>query len=142
MEETLERQYISQLNKDRGQDSNNDLKNDSADAAPNTAEYLIFLGIAIIVDALGVLADLTIILAIPIRVLVLPMVGVLTLWRALKRKKSGAAQWIMLGGSTILESITSFLPTWTIFVLSMWIMDTKLAKNILKKAPKLIKATK
>jgi len=132
-----ERQNAEQLNEDRAENADeiNDAQIETQEeSSHSTAEYLLMLGLAVAVDALGLLTDLSIFLAIPIRFITLPMVGILSLWRLMKRGKKNYLWGIAATGGV--ETLFSFLPAWTCFVLYTWFKDSKLGKSTIGKLSK------
>ena len=128
----------TELNKSRYKDEDSNQKTTSKpESEPNLAEYLIFLLIALFLDAAGVISDISVFLAIPIRVITLIPTLVFLLWRFMKGGKK-----IYLGGLAIMgvsETILSILPAYTCFVVYAWLKDSKLGKSTIGKISKLAK---
>jgi len=134
----------AELNQERAADNAKSEKGEKAKApakpAPNTAEMMLVLGIALIVDALGVLSDLSVVFSIPARIIVLPMLGGLLLWRMMKKEKKDYTFQIGITALAEISPLGGFLPSWTIFVLYVWFKDTKLGQSTVGKVQKLVKS--
>jgi hypothetical protein len=140
-----ERENLAALNQNRSESKikNKEQKNPAQTQHVNTAEMIIVLGAAMIVDAVGLL-DLTGFGVILTRIITFPAFGGLWLWRILKQqsspKKDPAFQILI----PFLAEISPFgiLPSWTIYVIYIWIKDTKLGKATIGKAQQLNKIGK
>ncbi|MFZ5559572.1 MAG: hypothetical protein ACOZAL_02155 [Patescibacteria group bacterium] len=147
MEATIqERQFTEKLNQDRAKA---EIETDDAPvsgpaAISNFMEMGLILGAAMLVDFIDVL-DLTGFGAILVRFIDIPTLGALWLWRIFKQgvspyKKSFTYQMLL----TLLIEISPFgiIPTWTTFVIYVWIKEHKASKEMFEKTIKKIKAIK
>jgi hypothetical protein len=109
-----------------------------AESGPNAAEYLIFLGIGAVLDLSGLLSDLSLVFAIPIRIITLIPTLAFFLWRFMKGgKKIYPVGLVLMGGA---ETILSALPAYTGFVIFAWIKESKLGKSTIGRVGKLAKS--
>lgn len=143
MEDTIienEKEQIAELNESRAEEESKILKAKTSEKnPPNTAEMMLVLGVAIIVDVLGFLSDLTLFLSIPMRIIALPMLGGLLLWRLMKKGEKDYTLQIGLTALAEISPLGGFLPSWTIFVLYVWFKDTKIGQSTIGKVQKLAK---
>ena len=142
METTIEeRQQNAQLNQERAiEKTRNEGVKVPEESKPNTGEYIIFLGIGIILDIAGLFSDASIFLIIPIRIITLPAMLMFLLWRFMKGGKKIYAG--ALVGTAAAETFLSFLPAYTGFVLYAWLKESKLGKQTIGKVKKLSKFKK
>ncbi len=137
METTVEqREYASELNQER---MGSKPQHRTASSNPSTTELdlIIFLPIAIIADLIGGL-DLTGFGAIIVRIINLPILGILWLWRVMKQgpgKKNDYTYQLLL---TFLVETSPFgiIPTWATFVIYAYLKDQKFGREILAKKTK------
>jgi len=142
MEATIEqRQQNAQLNQERtAEETRNEVLESPEESKPNTGEYIIFLGIAIILDLAGLFSDASIFLIIPIRIITLPAMLMFLLWRFMKGGKKIYPLWLVITAG--LEIFLSFIPAYMGFVLFAWFKESKLGKQTIGKIEKLSKLKK
>jgi hypothetical protein len=137
---TNEKENLSELNQARTESESQKIKSSSNKETlprPNSAEMIIVLFAAITVDAIGIL-DLTGFGAILTRIATFPAFAGLWLWRTLKQqsspKKDPAFQILI----PFLAEISPFgiLPSWTCYVIYLWIKDSKSGGKIINKIKK------
>lgn len=127
---------LDELNQNRMEDPSKDKKYkvSAPVSSANLGETIIMLMPAIFADAIDAL-DLTGIGAIIARLVDLPVLGILWLWRFLKKasghKKDPTLQ--MLISMAVEISPIGIIPTWTILVLYIYFQDTKLGKSTIGK---------
>ena len=136
---TVEREgaaELNELNQDRIEDHSKKENHETQKpvSSANLGETIIMLMPAIFADVVDAL-DLTGIGAIIARLVDLPVLGILWLWRFLKKasghKKDPTLQ--MLTSMAIEISPIGIIPTWTILVLYIYFQDTKLGKSTVGK---------
>lgn len=131
-----QRKQSAQLNQDRAK-TDSTSKQKSEESSPDFLGLIIFLPLAVMADLLGVL-DLTGFGAILVRIIDIPILGILWLWRILKQgpgKQSYSYQLIF----AFLVELTpiGIVPAWTTFVLYCCFKDTKLGKQTIGKMKKI-----
>lgn len=133
MEATAEQQNTAELNQERGRSESVQHRTDATRPSTTELDLIIFLPLAILADFLGAL-DITGFGAILVRILDIPIVLILWLWRALKQgigaqKNNYTYQ---LFGAFLLElSPFGIVPAWTAFVLYAYLKDRKLGRQFL-----------
>lgn len=142
METVIEQKYTSELNHDRAESKS---QHRTTSSSPSTTELdlIIFLPIAIIADLIGAL-DLTGFGAIIVRIINLPILGILWLWRVMKQgpgKKNDYTYQLLLA-FLIETSPFGIIPTWTTFVVYAYLKDRKFGREILAKKTKEIRKNK
>lgn len=145
----IEQQQLAQLNQSRlkakqgAENSGGLIQGVSPATFINIGEMVIILGAAITVDAIDVL-DLTGIGAILVRLIDVPTLGALWLWRILKQQAGPKKDptFLMLTAFLIELSPVGMIPTWTLFVLYVTFQDTKLGKKTIGKIQKITKLKK
>jgi len=142
MEATIEQQNTARLNEDRAksdieEDDSALVEKTNGESSPDITALLIFLPIAIAADVIDAL-DLTGIGAILARLVDLPILGILWLWRVSKTGPGRNYTFQMLLSFLIELSPVGMIPTWSIFVLYVYFKDTKLGKQTIGKAEKFI----
>ena len=135
---TEQRQQNAQLNQDRSETNNEklNLKQNVGESSPDILALIVFLPLAIAADILGGL-DITGFGAIIVRIVDIPILGILWLWRIMKQGTGKNYTYQLL--LTFLVEISPFgiIPTWTTFVLYCYFKDTKLGKQTIGRAEKL-----
>ena len=106
-----------------------------------SAEITIILGAAITVDAIDLL-DLTVVLGPVVRLLDIPTLGALWLWRILKAGPGKDPTFALLTTFLVEISPIGMIPTWTILVIYIYFQDMKLGEKVKEKAPSTIKELK
>ncbi len=109
----------------------------------NAAEFLIIIGAAITVDVIDVL-DLTGVGAIIVRIIDVPILGALWLWRILKHQSGPKKDptFLLLSAFLVELSPVGMIPTWTIFVAYIYFQDTKIGKTATRRTRKIPKTKK
>jgi len=146
MEATIEQQNIAELNQERARanEKNDHLasQKEPTESSPDILALIVFLPLAITADLLGAL-DITGVGAIFVRIIDLPILGILWLWRILKQGPGKQSYSYQLMLAFLIEmSPFGIVPTWTTFVLYCYFKDTKLGKQTIGKIEKLNKAKK
>lgn len=137
-ENIIERKNTAELNQERAEEAETEKMKTFEKSGPNAGEYLIFLGIAIALDLSGMLSDLSLILAIPIRIITILPTLTFFLWRLWKGgRKVYPTGLALMGGA---EAIFSFLPAYTCFVVFVWLKESKIGQSTIGKIPKLAKS--
>ncbi|HUT96147.1 MAG TPA: hypothetical protein VMW82_01095 [Candidatus Paceibacterota bacterium] len=132
----LQRKQSAQLNQDRAK-TDSTSKQKSEESSPDFWGLIIFLPLAVMADLLGVL-DLTGFGAIIVRIIDIPILGILWLWRILKQGMKGQSYQHQLMLAFLIElSPFGIIPTWTTFVLYCCFKDTKLGKQTIGKMKKI-----
>jgi len=141
-----ERKNQAELNQSRTEireQSDESSEDTSSSPAFNPVETLLILGAAVTVDIIDIL-DLTGFGAILVRFIDVPTLLALWLWRVSKHQvgpqKNPTFQILL----AFLVELSPFgiIPAWSIFVLYVYFQDTKLGKETIGKAEKLISAKK
>ena len=107
----------------------------------NIGEVMIILGAAITVDAIDIL-DLTGVGAILVRLIDIPTLGALWLWRIFKTGPKKDPTFLLLSAFLVELSPAGMIPTWTVFVVYVYFQDTKLGKKTVGKVQKITKLKK
>jgi Na+-transporting methylmalonyl-CoA/oxaloacetate decarboxylase beta subunit len=133
---TIEREKTAELNEKRASEETGSGKIEtSVGSGPNTGEYLIFLGIGAVLDLSGLLSDLSLVFAIPLRIITIFPTLAFLLWRLMKGgKKIYPVGLAIMGGA---ETILSFLPAYTGFVVYAWFKESKIGKSTIGKLAKI-----
>ena len=131
---TQEQKQVQELNQDRAETNSNEASSQEKENehSSNILTLLIFLPLAIICDALGLL-DLTGFGAIIVRIANFPIIFILWLWRICKSgpRKDPALQLLLT--FLIEQSPVGIIPAWTISVLFFYFQDTRLGKKTISK---------
>ncbi len=141
METTTDKKRLetATLNKDRNELQNTRHSRQAEESKPKMGigEFMIFFLLAITADLLGGL-DITGFGAILVRIIDIFVVLTLWLWRALKGNKNITNNYIYQLLGTFLLEVSPFgiLPTWTTFVLYIYIKDRKTGRQFLAKKSK------
>lgn len=142
---TEQRKDTAELNQDRLQTKQKAQKTNgfTPETIINVAEMIIILGAAITVDIIDIL-DLTVVLGPFIRLIDIPTLGALWLWRILKHQPGPKKDPTFLLLSAFLIEISPFgmIPTWTIFVAYVSFQDTRLGQKTIGKVQKITKLKK
>jgi len=140
VEATIEQQHQTQLYQDRAEDiaeiKGQSSNQENTKSPSGIIALVIFLPLAITADLLGAL-DLTGFGAIAVRIIDIPILGILWLWRTMTQGVKKDVTWQLM--LTFLIEISPFgiIPTWTTFVLYCYFKDTKLGKKVVGKAERL-----
>ncbi|MBA7622038.1 hypothetical protein ES703_29409 [subsurface metagenome] len=145
----IEKQQLAQLNqsrlkvKQKSENSNGLIQGISPTTFINIGEMVIILGAALTVDAIDIL-DLTGVGAILVRLIDIPTLGALWLWRILKHQTGPKKDptFLLLSAFLVELSPAGMIPTWTIFVIYIYFQDTKLGKKTVGKVQKITKLKK
>lgn len=141
-----EKQQLAQLSQNRSK-SNQENKGLIQGITPatfiNIGEVVIILGAAITVDAIDAL-DLTGVGAIIARLIDIPTLGALWLWRILKHQPGPKKDptFLLLSAFLIELSPAGMIPTWTLFVAYVYFRDSKLARTVVGGAMRTSQTTK
>jgi hypothetical protein len=142
METTNQEQaQVQELNQDRHKDNENEKQdspiNQNAEQSSHITTLLIFLPLAIIADLVDGL-DITGFLAIFTRIIDIPIVLTLWLWRALKNGKGVNKNYTYQLFATFLLELSPFgmIPAWTTFVLYTYFKDKSSGRKFLAKTSK------
>jgi hypothetical protein len=128
----------AELNQARAAEETEDEKIKApAKSLPNAGEYMIFLGIGLILDLSGAIADLSLVFAIPIRIITLIPTLAFFLWRLWKGGKKVYPVALVLTGTA--ETFLSFLPAYSGFVIYAWLKESKLGQSTIGKISGLAK---
>jgi len=144
-----EKQQLAQLNQSRlkvkqgSENSSGLIQGISPATFINVGEMVIILGAAITVDVIDVL-DLTGIGAILVRLIDVPTLGALWLWRILKHQTGPKKDptFLLLSAFLVELSPAGMIPTWTVFVVYIYFQDTRLGKKTIGKIKKITKLKK
>jgi len=144
-----EKQQLAQLNQSRlkvkqgSENSSGLIQGISPATFINVGEMVIILGAAITVDVIDVL-DLTGIGAILVRLIDVPTLGALWLWRILKHQAGPKKNptFLLLSAFLVELSPAGMIPTWTVFVVYIYFQDTRLGKKTIGKIKKITKLKK
>jgi hypothetical protein len=126
-----QREQGAKLNQERKKTDSTRIQQKNEESSHSPLTLIIFLPLAAIADICGAL-DLTGFGAILVRVIDIPILGILWLWRVLgqesKKQKQSYSYQLML---TFLVELSPFgiIPTWTTFVLYCYFKDAKLGKQ-------------
>jgi len=127
-----QRKQGAQLNQDRAK-TDSTSKQKSEESSPDFLGLIIFLPLAITADLLGIL-DLTGFGVILVRIIDIPILGILWLWRILKQGIKGQSYSYQLMLAFLIElSPFGIIPTWTTFVLYCCFKDTKIGKRTISR---------
>jgi len=142
----IEKQQLARLNQDRlksNQESKGIIQGTTPATFINIAEVVIILGAAITVDTIDVL-DLTGVGAILVRLIDVPTLGALWLWRILKHQTGPKKDptFLLLSAFLVELSPAGMIPTWTVFVVYIYFQDTKLGKKTIGRIQKITKLKK
>lgn len=140
MEATIQEQIQTQeLNEDRLESDQQDkiLTKQEPNQSSHITTLLIFLPLAIIVDLIDGL-DLTVFLALLTRIIDIPIILILWLWRISKSGKGITKNYTYQLFAAFLLELSPFgmIPTWTIFVLYTYFKDKSFGKKFLAKTSK------
>lgn len=131
----LQRKQNAQLNQERAKIDSSSMQ-ENKELSPDFLGLIIFLPLAVIADICGVL-DLTGFGAILVRIIDIPVLGILWLWRILKQGPGKQNYSFQLMLAFLVElSPFGIIPTWTTFVLYCCLKDTKLGKQTIGKLEK------
>ena len=140
VEATIEQQHRAQLYQDRTKDTaeieRKSSKQENTKSSSGIITLIIFLPIALAADLLGAL-DLTGFGAIAVRIIDIPILGILWLWRVMTQGVKKDVTWQLMLTFIIEISPFGIIPTWTTFVLYCYFKDTKMGKGVISKAEKL-----
>jgi len=145
----IEKQQSAQLNqsrlkvKQKSENSSGLIQGVSPATFINVGEVVIILGAAITVDAIDIL-DLTGVGAILVRLIDVPTLGALWLWRILKHQAGPKKNptFLLLSAFLVELSPAGMIPTWTVFVVYVYFQDTKLGEKTIGKIQKITKLKK
>ncbi len=137
-----ERENLSQLNQQRAKNEQQSPEKKGkpegkSGSSANLGETLVMLIPAIIADALDAL-DLTGLGVIIARFIDIPVLGILWLWRLMKRASGHQKNPVYQIFLSYIVELSPFgiIPTWSCLVLYFYIQDTKIGKKVLSKLPK------
>lgn len=140
---TTERERKTELAQDQAEIKQSSSKSKTAGSGTiiNIVEFVIIMGAAVTVDAIDVL-DLTGIGAILVRFIDIPTLGALWLWRLFKTGPRKDPTFAILIAFLVELSPFGMVPTWSIFVVYVYIQDTKLGKAAIGRVKKITKIKK
>lgn len=141
---TKEKKEIGKLNQAHlkaRQKSSNLIQGTTPATAINIAELVIVLGAAMTVDAIDFL-DLTVVGAVLVRFIDIPILGALWLWRIFKGKSKKDPTFAILMTFLVELSPIGMVPGWSIFVIYVYFQDSKLGQKTIGKSKKITKGKK
>jgi hypothetical protein len=133
-EQGMEQARTQELNQDRASQKFKQHRTDTTAPSTTETDLIIFLPLAIIADLMGGL-DFTGFGAILVRIIDIPIVLILWLWRTLKGNKNISQNYTYQLFFTFLLEMSPFgiVPAWSAFVLYAYLKDRKWGRSVLSK---------